>query len=71
MLNLLFGVAAEAASSTAPSTTGVAITSEMLQPLVSSVTANIGVILPVGIALFAIFIGISLVPKLIKKFTKS
>lgn len=47
---------------------GVAITSDMLSPLVDGVTANIGVILPVGIAIFAILLGISLVPKIIKKF---
>ncbi len=51
-------------------TTGVAITTEMLSPLVDGITANIGVILPIGIALFAIIIGISLLPKLVKKFLK-
>lgn len=45
------------------------ITQDMLQPLVDGVTANVGVILPVGLGLFAIFLGISLIPKLIKKFT--
>lgn len=49
----------------------VAITSEMLNPLVDSVTANIGVILPVGIVIFGILIGVSMVPGLIKKFTKA
>jgi hypothetical protein len=52
-------------------TTGVAITTEMLSPIIDAVTANIGVILPVGIAIFGILIGVSLVPKLIKKFSKS
>lgn len=47
------------------------ITPDMLKPLVDGVSANIGVILPVGLGLFAIFIGIALVPKLIKKFTHS
>ncbi len=51
------------------SLSGVAITTEMLSPLVDGVVANVGVILPIGITLFAIFIGIGLVPKLIKKFT--
>ena len=46
------------------------ITEAMLQPLIDGVTANVGVILPVGLGLFAIFIGINLVPKLIKKFTQ-
>lgn len=50
---------------------GATITTEMLQPLVDGVTSNIAVILPVGIGLFAIFIGIALIPKLIKKFTKA
>ena len=51
-------------------TTGVAVTAEMLSPLVDGVTANVAVILPIGIALFAIFIGIGLIPSLIKKFAK-
>lgn len=48
---------------------GAAITTEMLQPLVDGVTANIGVILPIGLGLFAIFLGINIIPKLITKFT--
>lgn len=47
-----------------------AITTEMLEPIITGITANIGVILPVGIAVFAIMIGVALVPKLIKRFTK-
>lgn len=58
------------ASGETPAVPGVAITAEMLQPLVDGITANIGVILPIGIGLMAIFIGINLIPKLIKKFTK-
>lgn len=50
------------------SVSNVAITSEMLKPLVEGVTANIGVILPIGIGLFAIIIGVNMVPKMIKKF---
>lgn len=45
-----------------------AVTTDMLTPLVDGITANIAVILPVGIAIFAIFIGINLIPKLIKRF---
>lgn len=45
------------------------ITSDMLTPLVDGLTANIGVILPVGIAVLAIFLGIKFIPKLIKMFT--
>jgi hypothetical protein len=49
--------------------TTATISETMLQPLIDGVTANIGVILPVGLGLFAIFIGVALIPKLIKKFT--
>lgn len=48
----------------------VAITTDMLSPIVDGISANIGVILPVGIAIFAIMIGIGLIPTLIKKFSK-
>jgi hypothetical protein len=50
-------------------TPSAAITEEMLQPLIDGVTANVAVILPVGLSLFAIFLGIALIPKLIAKFT--
>lgn len=46
------------------------ITSDMLKPLVDGIVANVNVILPIGISLFALFIGISIVPTLIKKFTR-
>ena len=36
----------------------IAITEEMLKPLVEGVVANVGVILPIGLGLFAIFLGI-------------
>lgn len=48
--------------------TAAAITPDMLAPLTEGITANIGVILPVAIGIFAIFIGIRLIPDLIKKF---
>lgn len=50
------------------SLSGVAITSDMLSPLVDGVTGNVAVILPVGITIFAILLGISLVPKIIRQF---
>ena len=48
---------------------GVAITGDMLKPITDAITSNIGVILPVGVAIFGIMIGVSLVPKIIKLFT--
>lgn len=59
--------ASETGSGSLPS---VAITTDMLTPLVEGVVANVGVILPVGIGLLAISIGIRILPKLISKFTK-
>ena len=48
----------------------VSITTEMLTPLVEGVMANIQVILPVGLGLFAIFLGIRLIPGLITRFIR-
>lgn len=47
---------------------GVAITTDMLAPILDSIKANIGVILPVGIAIFGILLGIGLIPKIFRKF---
>lgn len=49
-------------------TADVGITTEMLEPVIDSVTGAIGIILPIGLALFAIFLGINIIPKLFKKF---
>lgn len=49
-------------------TSGVAITTEQLQPLISGVTDNLGVLLPVGITLMSIMIGVSLIPRIVYKF---
>ena len=46
----------------------VAITSEMLQPITTTLTSNLEVLLPVGIAIMGIMIGVSLVPRIIYKF---
>lgn len=48
----------------------VTITTEMLSPLVDGIVANIQVILPVGLGLFAIFLGIRIIPGLISRFTR-
>lgn len=48
--------------------TGVAITSDQLQPLVDGVTANLNVLLPVGITLMSIMIGVTLIPRIVYKF---
>lgn len=46
------------------------ITNSMLTPLVEGVIANVGVILPVGLGLFAVFLGIRLIPGLISSFVR-
>jgi len=69
MLTAFAPVAMEEAAGDALS--GVAITTDMLKPIVDGITANIGVILPVGISIFSILIGISLIPKIIKYFRAS
>lgn len=44
------------------------VTSEMLQPVVDTITANVAVLLPVGLGILAIMLGIALVPRIIWKF---
>lgn len=46
----------------------IAITQDMLTPLVEGVVANVGVVLPVGLGLFAIMLGIRILPGLISRF---
>lgn len=48
--------------------TSLVITSEMLAPITDAITGNLGVLLPVGIGIMAIMIGIHLVPRIIYKF---
>jgi len=50
---------------------GVGMTASMLEPLVTAVTDNIAMVLPVGITIFGIMIGIGLIPKIVKQFKKS
>lgn len=44
------------------------ITSAMLAPITEAVTGNLDVLLPVGIGLMAIMIGVSLIPRIVYKF---
>lgn len=44
------------------------ITSEMLAPITSAVANNLSTLLPVGIGLMAIMLGVSLIPRIIWKF---
>ena len=58
------------AGSSGSSLPSIAITTDILTPLVEGVVANIQVILPVGLGLFAIFLGIRIIPGLISRFVR-
>ena len=49
-------------------TVSIAITSEMLEPITTAVTSNLNVLLPVGITIMGIMIGVSLIPRIVYKF---
>lgn len=51
------------------SSSTTAVTTEMLEPIVDGITANIAVIMPVGITIFGVMIGLRLVPRIIRFFT--
>lgn len=49
-------------------TAAVAITSAQLAPITTALTDNLGVLLPVGVTIMGIMIGVSLIPRIIYKF---
>lgn len=44
------------------------ITAELLTPITTAITSNLTVLLPVGIGIMAIMLGVSLIPRIIYKF---
>lgn len=48
--------------------TGVVVTAEMLAPVTEAITGNLGVLLPVGLTIMAVMIGVALIPRIIWKF---
>ena len=46
----------------------LAITPEMLEPITTTLTENLAVLLPVGISIMGIMIGVSLIPRIVYKF---
>lgn len=46
----------------------LAITTQMLAPITSTLTENLGVLLPVGISIMGVMIGVSLIPRIVYKF---
>jgi len=45
------------------------ITTQMLQPLVDGIVANVNVVLPVGIGIMGLMLGIRIIPGLLRRFT--
>ena len=44
------------------------VTSGMFEPLIDAITANVAVIVPVGLGVFGLLFGVLLVPRLIRRF---
>lgn len=44
------------------------ITSAMLEPITTTIQSNVGILLPIGVGIMGIMIGISLIPRIIYKF---
>lgn len=49
-------------------TPAVTVTTAMLAPITSAIKDNLAVLLPVGIGIMGIMIGISLIPRIVYKF---
>lgn len=47
---------------------GLELTSSMFEPLINTITSNLGVLLPIGLILMGIMIAVSLIPRIIYKF---
>ena len=45
-----------------------AITTELVQPIVTAISSGLTTLVPIGITLMAAFIGIGLIPRIIYKF---
>ena len=44
------------------------ITTQLVQPVVDAINSGLTVLLPVGIGIMAIMVGVSLIPRIIYKF---
>lgn len=47
------------------------ITTQMLAPLVEGIVSNVNVVLPVGLGIMGLMLGIRIVPSLLRRFTGS
>lgn len=48
--------------------TGLTVTADMFKGLTDSVTANAGVLIPIGVGIMSIMVGIRVIPKILSKF---
>jgi len=44
------------------------VTSTDLAPITSTITGNVAVLLPVGLTILAIMVGVSMIPRILQKF---
>lgn len=44
------------------------VTAEMLAPITTTLTSNLDVLLPVGISIMSVMIGVGLIPRIVYKF---
>lgn len=47
---------------------GLTLTSTMFEGLISAITSNLGVLIPVGLTILGIMVAVSLIPRIIYKF---
>ena len=47
---------------------GFTVTTELVQPVVDAIDSGLTVLLPVGIGIMAVMIGVHLIPRIIYKF---
>lgn len=45
-----------------------AVTAELIKPIQDAIDSGLGTLVPVGIGIMAVFVGISLIPRIIYKF---
>jgi len=64
----LVALAAESGGGGASTLPSISITTDMLTPLVDGVVSNINVVLPVGLGLMGLMLGIKVIPRLISRF---
>lgn len=47
---------------------GLTLTSAMFDSLLSAITSNLGVLIPVGLTIMGIMVAVSLIPRIVYKF---